>query len=141
MTQLGDEARAVIDGGRLAHFTTINADGSPHTTIVWVGLDGDEVVIGKLAVDRKVRNLRRDPRCSFSMEADGDQFGMRNYLVVEGTARIATGGAPAWLQHLAYRYVGPGVTFPPMPDPPDGFLIRITPDRVRGMGPWGTQLG
>jgi PPOX class probable F420-dependent enzyme len=141
MLELRDDVRALIDSGRLAHFTTVNADGSPHTTIVWVGTDGDEIVIGKLAVDRKVRNLRHDPRCSFSMEADGDQFGMRNYLVVEGTARVEEGGAPQWLQELAQRYVRPGVTFPPMPDPPDGFLIRISPERVRGMGPWGTQLG
>lgn len=141
MTELRNDVRAVIDSGRLAHFTTVNKDGSPHTTIVWVGLDGDEIVIGKLAVDRKVRNLRRDPRCSLSIEADGDQFGMRNYLVVEGTARIEEGGAPAWLQQLAYRYVAPGVTFPPMPNPPEGFLIRVTPRLVRGMGPWGTQLG
>lgn len=141
MIKLRDDVRDVIDSGRLAHFTTVNDDGSPHTTIVWVGLDRDDVVIGKLAVDRKVRNLRRDPRCSFSMEADGEQFGMRNYLVIEGTATIAEGGAPEWLQLLAYRYVGPDVRFPPMPDPPPGFLIRITPHRVRGMGPWGTQLG
>ena len=141
MTELRNDVRALIHSGRLAHFTTVNKDGSPHTTIVWVGLDGDEIVIGKLAVDRKVRNLRRDPRCSLSIEADGDQFGMRNYLVVEGTARIEEGGAPGWLQQLAYRYVAPGVTFPPMPNPPEGFLIRITPRLVRGMGPWGTQLG
>lgn len=141
MFEFTDDVRAVIESGRLAHFTTINKDGSPHTTIVWVGLDGDEVVIGKLAVDKKARNLRRDPRCTFSMEAEGEQFGMRNYLVVEGTARVEKGGAPAWLQHLAERYIGPGVTFPPTPNPPEGFLIRITPRLVRGMGPWGTQLG
>jgi PPOX class probable F420-dependent enzyme len=141
MGELRDDVRALIDSGRLAHFTTVNKDGSPHTTIVWVGTDGDEIVIGKLAVDRKVRNLRRDPRCTFSMEADGDQMGMRNYLVVEGTARVEEGGAPAWLQQLAHRYVGPGVRFPPMPNPPEGFLIRITPTLVRGMGPWGTQFG
>ena len=117
MTELSSDVRAVIESGKLAHFTTINKDGSPQTTIVWVGLDGDEIVIGKLAVDRKVRNLRRDPRCTFSMEADGDQMGMRNYLVVEGTARVEAGGAAAWLQQLAYRYVAPGVTFPPMPNP------------------------
>lgn len=141
MIGLRDDVRALIDSGRLAHFTTVNQDGSPHTTIVWVGVDGDEIVIGKLAVDQKVRNLRRDPRCTFSIEADGDQFGMRNYLVVEGTARVVEGGAPAWLQLLARRYIGADSVFPPMPNPPEGFLIRITPERVRGMGPWGTQLG
>lgn len=137
---LGPEARAVVESGRLAHFTTIARDGRPHTTIVWVGLDGDDIVIGKLMRDQKVANITRDPRVCLSIEADGDQHGMRNYLVVEGTARIEEGGAPELLQELAQRYVGPGTKFPPMPDPPDGFVIHVTPERVRGMGPWGTQF-
>ena len=138
--KLTPEARAVVDSGRLAHFTTIAADGRPHTTIVWVGLDGDGIVIGKLMRDQKVANIDRDPRVSLSIEADGDEHGMQNYLVVEGTARITEGGAPELLGELAQRYVGPGTKFPPMPDPPDGFIIRVTPTRVRGMGPWGTQF-
>jgi PPOX class probable F420-dependent enzyme len=124
----------------LAHFVTINQDGSPHVTIVWVGLDGDQIVIGKLAEDQKVRNIRRDPRVSLSIEAVGDQHGMQNYLVVEGTAEVTDGGAPQLLGELAQRYIGPGTTFPPMPNPPDGYVIRVTPTKVRGMGPWGTQL-
>src|SRR5215204_1841095 len=86
-------ARAVIESGRLAHLVTVNKDGSPHVTIVWVGLDGDDIVIGKLAEDQKVRNIRRDPRVSLSIEADGDQHGMQNHLVVEGTAVVTDGGA------------------------------------------------
>jgi PPOX class probable F420-dependent enzyme len=137
---LSSDVRAVIESGRLAHFTTVAADGRPHTTIVWVGLDGDEIVIGKLFADQKVANIRRDPRVSFSMEADGDQHGMQNHLVVEGTARLTEGGAPELLDDLAQRYIGPGTKFPPMDDPPPGFVIRISPTKVRGMGPWGTQL-
>jgi PPOX class probable F420-dependent enzyme len=133
-------ARQVIDSGRLAHLVTVNRDGSPHVTIVWIGLDGDEIVIGKLAEDQKVRNIRRDPRVSLSVEAEGDQHGMQNYLVVEGKATVTEGGAPELLQALARTYLGPNVKFPPMPDPPPGFVIRITPEKVRGMGPWGTQL-
>jgi PPOX class probable F420-dependent enzyme len=139
--ELPAPARAVIESGRLAHLVTVNADGSPHVTIVWVGLDGDEIVVGKLFVDQKVRNIRRDPRVSLSIEAEGDQHGMQHYLVVEGTARVTEGGAPALLHDLAQRYVGPGTPFPPMPDPPEGFVIRISPAKVRGMGPWGTVLG
>jgi PPOX class probable F420-dependent enzyme len=138
--ELPASAQAVIESGRLAHFVTVNRDGSPHVTIVWVGLDGDQIVIGKLAEDQKVRNIRRDPRVSLSIEAEGDQHGMQNYLVVEGTADVVEGGAPALLGELAQRYIGPGTTFPPMPDPPDGFVIRVTPTTVRGMGPWGTQF-
>jgi PPOX class probable F420-dependent enzyme len=138
--QMPDSAKAVVESGRLAHLVTVNKDGSPHVTIVWVGLDGDDIVIGKLAEDQKVRNIRRDNRVSLSIEAEGDQHAMQNHLVVEGTATVTEGGAPALLHDLAQRYVGPGTTFPPMPDPPEGYVIRIVPSKVRGMGPWGTQF-
>ena len=136
MVQMSADARAVVESGRLAHFVTVNADGSPHVTIVWVGLDEDDIVIGKLMVDQKVRNIQREPRVSLSMEAAGSSHGMQHYLVVEGTARLQEGGAPELLLELAQRYIGPGTVFPPMPNPPAGFIIRVTPTRVRGMGPW-----
>ena len=92
-----------------------------------------------LARSQKVANIERDPRVTSSMEADGEQFGMRFHLVVEVTAAITAGGAPALLHELAQRYVGPGAEFPPMPDPPEGFVIRVTPTKVRGMAPWSSQ--
>ncbi len=106
-----------------------------------MGLDGDEIVVGKLRPDQKVANISRDPRVSISIEAEGSQYGMQNYLVVEGTAHLSEGGAPELLRQLALRYIGPGAEFPPMPNPPQGLIIRVTPTLVRGMGPWGTQLG
>ena len=112
-----------------------------HGLLCLVEHRGELEVGGKLAVDQKVRNIRRDPRVSLSIEAHGDQYGMQNYLVVEGIARIEEGGAPALLKLLAQRYIGPGTDFPPMPNPPEGYVIRISPTRVRGMGPWGTKLG
>jgi PPOX class probable F420-dependent enzyme len=137
--EMSADARSVVESGRLAHFVTLNADGSPHVTIVWVGLDGDDIVIGKLMVDQKVRNIRRDPRVSLSIEAEGSTHGMQHYLVVDGTARIEDGGAPELLRQLAQRYIGPGTDFPPMPNPPSGFIIRVTPTKVRGMGPWAGE--
>ncbi len=91
--------------------------------------------------DQKVANIRRDPRVSLSIEADGNQMGMQNYIVVDGTARVTEGGAAELLQRLAHRYVGPDTKFPPMADPPPGFIIRVTPTKVRGMGPWGVTFG
>jgi PPOX class probable F420-dependent enzyme len=134
--QLSDAARDVLTSGRLAHLVTLNPDGSPQLSAVWVGLEGDEIVSGHLFASRKVRNLRRDPRVVLSMEAEGSSAGMAHYLVVHGTARITEGGAPELLQRLAHTYLGPDVRFPPMPDPPPGFVTRITADRVGGMGPW-----
>ncbi|HEV3267743.1 MAG TPA: PPOX class F420-dependent oxidoreductase [Acidimicrobiales bacterium] len=138
---LSPEVRAVVESGRLAHFTTIAKDGRPHTTIVWVGLDGDDVVIGKLTRDQKLANIARDDRVSLSIEAEGNQWGMQHHLIIEGRARVEEGGAPALLQNLAQRYVGPGTVFPPMPNPPEGFVIHVSPTKVRGLGPWAPMPG
>jgi PPOX class probable F420-dependent enzyme len=138
--ELSPEVQAVINSGKVAHFTTLRPDGSPHTTVVWVDVDGNDIVIGKLMEDVKLRNIREDSRVSLTIEADGNQYGMVNYLVVEGTASITEGGAPELLQRLAHRYIAPDAKFPPMPNPPEGFIIHITPTKIRGMGPWGTHM-
>ena len=138
MVAIPDDVRGVIESGALAHLVTVNRDGSPQISCVWVGLDGDELVSAHLSgAQRKLANVRRDPRVSLSLEAkEGDTIGMRHYVVLHGRARLTEGGAPELLQQLAYTYVGPGVKFPPMPDPPAGFVLRITPERIGGVGPW-----
>ena len=136
-TPIPDAVRAVIDAAPLGHLVTLNADGSPHVSIVWVGIEDGELVVGSIGARAKLRNVERDPRVTISFEAAGDNgIGMRNYLVVHGRGRVTEGGAPELLQQLAYSYVGPGVTFPPMDDPPPGFVLRIAPQRFGGVGPW-----
>jgi PPOX class probable F420-dependent enzyme len=117
---------------------TVNRDGSPQVAIVWVGIDGDELVTAHLSgAQQKLRNVTRDSRVVVSFEAPTtNAVGMHDYLVVHGRARITEGGAPELLQLLAQVYVGPGTRFPPMPDPPPGFIMRITPERITGRGPW-----
>ena len=137
MPALNAAARAALEAGNLAHLVTLNADGSPHLTVVWVGLDGDEVVSAHLRELHKIRNVRRNGRVALSMATGGrNEIGLDEYLVVNGTARITEGGAPELLQRLAYEYIGPGVKFPPFDDPPPGYVMRITVDRVSGVGPW-----
>jgi len=130
----------VLESDRLAHFVTLNPDGSPQVTCVWVGLEGDEIVSGHLAKQQKVRNIERDPRVALSIEAKGtNELGLQEYLVVHGRARIQEGGAPELLQKLARTYIGPDAVFPPMPDPPPGFVTRITVERLGGVGPWAPR--
>jgi PPOX class probable F420-dependent enzyme len=134
---LTDEVRRALTAGRLAHLATINPDGSPQASVVWIGLDGDDIVIGHLGHGRKMTNIARDPRVVLTVEAEGaNPVGMGNYLIVRGTARLVEGGAPELLQRLAEVYVGPGVKFPPFDDPPAGHVIHITPERIGGLGPW-----
>lgn len=136
--QLPESARAILESGELAHVVTLTRDGSPQISCVWVGVDGDEIVSGHLNPrQRKLQNVERDPRVSLSIEGTVVQPpGLKQYLVVHGRARITHGGAPELLQELAYRYLGPDVKFPPMDDPPPGVVLRITPERLGGIGPW-----
>jgi hypothetical protein len=74
-----------------------------------------------------------------SIEAEGsDEHGLDHYLVVQGTAEVTLGGAAPLLQRLAEVYLGPGVRFPPVDDPEVGFVVRITPTRIGGVGPWAS---
>jgi PPOX class probable F420-dependent enzyme len=137
VTVLTPEVRRALTAGRLGHLVTVNPDGSPQASVVWIGVDGDEIVAAHLMGGRKVINIARDPRVALTVEAEGaNPIGMANYLLVRGTARLVEGGAPELLQRLAEVYLGPGVKFPPFDNPPPGHVIRIVVDRVGGVGPW-----
>ena len=137
MADLRPEARTLIESDRLAHMVTLNPDGSPQVSCVWVGLEGDELVTGHLPRNQKVKNVEREPMVAISIEGTGvGEGGLREYLVIRGTARVQEGGAAELLQRLAHVYLGPDVKFPPMDDPPPGYVIRTTPERVGGNGPW-----
>ena len=132
-----DEARALVESSALAHLVTLEADGRPQMSCVWVGMDGDDIAFASLGPRRKLDNIARDPRAALSIE--GTEFsamGLKQYLVVHGTARIEEGGGPELLQRLAHTYLGADVKFPPMDDPPPGVVVRITPERLGGVGPW-----
>jgi PPOX class probable F420-dependent enzyme len=134
---LDDSARAFIGAGADATLVTLNADGSPQVSLVWVALqstpDGDELVSAHLSEYQKTRNIRRDPRVALtivSKDAPGQQT---PYLSINGTARIVEGGAPELLTELAEVMLGSSEHFPP-PNSPAGLVTRIRIDKVGGFG-------
>jgi PPOX class probable F420-dependent enzyme len=139
--RLPASARALVDAGRLATCVTLNADGSPQVSAVWVGLDDsgprDEIVMAHIPRNAKVRNLQRDPRIVVSLQGDErNELGMQHYLVVHGTATVTAGGAADLLQKLVKVYAGPDARFPVPPNAPPGWVVRIAVDRIGGFGPW-----
>ena len=133
-----ESVRELVARGPLAHLTTLNPDGSPQVTLVWLGIENDEFVIGHMGVWRKVRNVRRDARVALSMLGEKTNAqGLREYLVVRGRAHVTEGGAATLLQRLARIYIGPEAEFPPAAyrDRP-GYVTRITPEHFEGVGPW-----
>jgi PPOX class probable F420-dependent enzyme len=135
---LHEGVKELIRSGALGHLVTTNADGSPQVTCVWVGLDGDDLLTAHLNPNQqKVKNVAREPRVVISFEGtEIQQPGLRQYAVVHGSATVEQGGAAQLLQELAHVYLGPDVRFPPMDDPPPGVRLRITVERVGGIGPW-----
>lgn len=102
-------------------------------TCVYAGWDGDEIVAGHLADHLKLRNIRRDPRVTLSVESDVPFEGFSPYLVIKGVARVEEGGAVDVLRKITDNQ------FPPPGDNnyPPGFVTRILPRKISGTGPWG----
>ncbi|BCJ45831.1 PPOX class F420-dependent enzyme [Actinoplanes ianthinogenes] len=136
MSALPKELRDLIESGPLAHLSTTNPDGSPQVSVIWIGLDGDDVVSGHLSRRVKLRNIERDPRVVLSFDAPrrpgvflAEHAVLRAHATVEPSAQ-------AWdlLDRLTPVYLGPGSSFPA--PRAEGWIIRYRIDRVGGVGPW-----
>jgi PPOX class probable F420-dependent enzyme len=136
--KIPESIRKLIAKAPLAHLTTLNSKGGPQVTVVWIGIENEEFVIGHLAVHQKIKNIRRNPKVALSLLSDTTNAqGLREYLVVYGDARVTEGGAVDLLKRLAPIYIGADADFPPasMRNIP-GYITRITPARFGGIGPW-----
>jgi PPOX class probable F420-dependent enzyme len=137
MADLHPAARELLESDALVHFVTVNPDGTPQVSCIWVGLDGGEIVSGHIPHNQKVRNVERNPHVALSVEGTGhNELDLREYLVVHGTARVQQGGAVDLLRRLAKVYLGPDVVFPPQGVDAPGYVLRVTPERLGGVGLW-----
>jgi PPOX class probable F420-dependent enzyme len=139
--KLDAHAHALIGHGADATLVTLNPDGSPQVSVVWIALhttpDGDdEIVTAHLMEHKKVRNVRRDNRVALTVLSEDRSGPMTPYLSITGTARVEEGGAPELLRELAKTMIGPNAKFPPTDDPPPGFVTHITINKIGGFGPW-----
>jgi PPOX class probable F420-dependent enzyme len=136
-SKLNDAALELLASDAVATVVTLDPDGSPHVSAAWVGEEDGEIVFATLPDQRKLGNLRRDPRIVLMLQSERvNEWGLREYLVIHGTARVTEGGAPELLQRLAWTYLGPDVVFPKTPNPPPGYVTRVRVERVSGIGPW-----
>lgn len=128
---LSAAARKILDGRNPAVLCTINPDGSPQSSVVWVGTDGDDLVISSQAGRRKVTNLAGEPRVSLSVFDLADP---ERYVEVRGTATAGEDVGRRTAVALAEKYEGPGAGQEYLNLPPDvvRVTIRITPDRLTG---------
>ena len=139
--ELDKSARELIGSGADATLVTINPDGSPQVSVVWMALqstpDGDELVSAHWVEYKKTRNIRRDPRVAVTITTVAEPGQAALYLSVTGTARIVEGGAAELLTGLAKEMLGSNEHYPPA-NAPAGLLTRIRIEKVGGVGPWGS---
>lgn len=131
MALLTDRVRRLLDEPNCAVLATINADGSPQTSIVWVGTDGDDIVISSAQGRRKDRNIRRDPRVSLSV---WDRQDPEVYAEIRGDATVTEDIGRALAVRLAEKYNGPGGGEEFLALPPEivRVVIRIVPRHTAG---------
>lgn len=131
-------ALALLASDALAHLCTVDPDGNPQASCIWVTWNGHELVSGHLNRSVKLHNIKRDPRVILTLESPSrNAGGLREYLAIAGTGQVERGGAPELLRELARTYLTPDADFPPS-DAEPGYVLRIKPTRVGGVGPWTT---
>lgn len=123
--------RKLLDDPNPAVLATVNPDGSPQTSVVWVRRDGDDLLISSAAGRRKDRNLRRDPRVSLTVYDTADP---QQYAEIRGRATVSEDPGRALAVRLAEEYEGPGAGEVYLQLPPEVIrvVIRITPQHVAG---------
>ncbi|MFI6393473.1 PPOX class F420-dependent oxidoreductase [Nonomuraea sp. NPDC050547] len=128
-TPLSDTARKILDAPNIGVLATLNPDGSPQTSVVWVGTDGDDVVISSQSGRRKVTNLERDPRASLSVF---DLTDPDLYVEVRGVTTVTEDEGRRLAVELAEKYEGEGAgrAYLELPGEMVRVVIRLTPQRV-----------
>ena len=124
---LNDEIRRLLDGRHFAVLATINPDGAPQTSAMWVARDGDDVLFSTVAGRRKHRNLLRDPRASVTILDSDDPY---NYVELRGRVTIAEDVGRRFDTSLSWHYDGRD----PDPDPPGAvrLILRLEVEKATG---------
>jgi PPOX class probable F420-dependent enzyme len=138
--KLPPSTHRLFETDRYATFVTVNPDGSPQISLMWVSRDGDDLVFGVEGHRVKVRNLRADPRVAVLIEDDRNSpEGLRQHLTVHGTVTFDGPGIPdrfaAFMDRQAQRYLGTDYPFANRTSP-TALIGRVHVERVSGVGPW-----
>jgi PPOX class probable F420-dependent enzyme len=131
MAAIPDEARHLFEGKELAHVATLNADGTPQVSAVWVGLDGDLVTFNTAEGRVKTKNLYANP--SVAVSITGEENPYENVVVQGKVVEMTHEGADADIDALAKRYLGAD-TYPFRQPGEQRVLVKIEPEKVNHSG-------
>src|SRR3984885_12104038 len=136
MSELPHELRDLIASGPMVHLSTVNADGSPQVTVIWIGLDGGGTVSGHMGGRVNLGNIERVPGVVLAVDAHREPaVFLTPYAVLRARAAVEpSDGAWDLLNRLAKIYVSPEAEFPAPKGP--GYIVRYSIERIGGVGPW-----
>ena len=126
-TPLPEAAKAVVDGRNFATLATVNPDGGPQSSVVWITRDGEDLLMSTVIGRRKEKNLRRDPRVSVSIFDIEQPY---RYLEVRGSVTMTEEGGGELINTLSRKYKDRDYTADGPTD--TRVVIRLTPDKVTG---------
>jgi PPOX class probable F420-dependent enzyme len=129
--KLPQSVKKILEDKAYGHVVTTNPDGRPQVSMVWLDVEGDEVLFNTAEGRLKPRNLRRDPRVIVSVQ---DRHDPQSAIYIHGKATVAEAGADAHIDKLAKRFLGVD-TYPFRRPGEKRLIVRITPDRLGGYGP------
>ncbi|MER7888650.1 PPOX class F420-dependent oxidoreductase [Micromonospora sp. NPDC048909] len=130
MAILTDDDLALLAEPQLAHVATIEADGSPHVTPVWVDTDGEHILFNTVKGRVKYENIRRNPEVAISVVDKADDF---RTLWVKGTAELVPGDADAHIDRMAKKYLGED-TYPFRREGDERVIVQVTLTEKLGRG-------
>jgi len=128
---LPPSVKKLLEDKAYGHVVTFDAQGKPQFTMVWMDVEGDEVLFNTADGRKKPQNLRRDPRVIVSVQ---DRHDPQAYAVFHGSARVTEAGADAHIDKLAKRFLNAD-KYPFRQPGEKRLIIRIGVDRIGGFGP------
>jgi PPOX class probable F420-dependent enzyme len=130
MSKLDSSWKSVLQQPVFVHLSTLMPDGSPHTSPVWVDVEGDDILVNSAQGRVKDKNMRRDPRVAISVTDPNNPY---KALTVRGKVKnVTTQGADDHIDRMAKKYLGKDKY--PFRQPGEVRVIyRIEPQIVAGM--------
>jgi PPOX class probable F420-dependent enzyme len=129
--RLPESVKKVLEDKAYGHVITFGASKQPQVTMVWLDVEGDEVLFNTAEGRKKPQNLRRDPQTIISVQNRND---LQSYVVLHGTATVTDAGADPHIDKLAKRFLGQD-KYPFRQAGEKRLLVRIKVDRLGGLGP------
>ncbi|MFF4319556.1 PPOX class F420-dependent oxidoreductase [Streptomyces sp. NPDC001568] len=122
-----EETRKLLDGRNFATVATLNRDGGPQTSVVWILREGDTVLFSTTAGRQKARNLARDPRISLTVFDTANPY---QSVDIRGTVELIDDVDKALPRELSQKYLGEDP--PAEPEETLRLIVRVTPQKVTG---------